>query len=519
MFAVPGWSVPADKLKHQVEESPKENKKKRKRGSRKEDDREVDANNVAELWQQHFEKKGTGSKKSKNKDSKRVKQGLKYEKDAPNRELQDQNGGNEEAATISNEERSTTQSKSKRGDEEDVEMQHNHQPNKHKSIPSTTNMPPTALSPEPPQLPPTSTLTPLQVQMRQKLIGSRFRYLNETLYTTPSSSSQTLFSENPSFFTEYHEGFRRQVSTWPENPVDGFVEWILERGKIRPSKKNSREDPKHRYRKARKPPPSDKSTTSTTDPLPRNASQRDWSTIVDLGCGDAKLAQALQNSNPNQLKLSVKSFDLAAPNDHVSVADIRSLPLQDGSVDVAIFCLALMGTNWIEFVEEAYRILRWKGECWVAEVASRFGVPRGKKGKRVEHSVGNKFKEKDGRKPVGKGKGKKEAEEEEVTAGPEEQGMVEDVTARPVATTDVSAFVEVLRRRGFVLQGEPEMGNKMFVRMRFVKAAPAARGKCAKRKEHVLQQMPKFIDVDDEAGQITVEEEARVLKPCVYKTR
>ncbi|RJE16810.1 rRNA processing protein Rrp8 [Aspergillus sclerotialis] len=34
-----------------------------------------------------------------------------------------------------------------------------------------------------------------------------------------------------------------------------------------------------------------------------------------------------------------------------------------------------MGTNWVSFVEEAWRVLRGdgKGECWVSEVKSRFG--------------------------------------------------------------------------------------------------------------------------------------------------
>lgn len=39
----------------------------------------------------------------------------------------------------------------------------------------------------------------------------------------------------------------------------------------------------------------------------------------------------------------------------------------------------------------------------------------------------------------------------------------------PEEETDVSAFVDVWRRRGFELKGEVELGNKMFVRMRFRK--------------------------------------------------
>ena len=115
-----------------------------------------------------------------------------------------------------------------------------------------------------------------------------------------------------------------------------------------------------------------------------------------------------------------------------------------------------------------------------------------------------------------KGKGKKGPKEEDGAQGEEELGLAEEVTATPQVSTDVSAFVAVLRRRGFVLQGEPDVGNKMFVRMRFSKALPAARGKCVKM-DGGQEKRPRFID--DEGAQITAEEEGRVLKPCVYTTR
>ena len=41
-------------------------------------------------------------------------------------------------------------------------------------------------------------------------------------------------------------------------------------------------------------------------------------------------------------------------------------------MDAAIFCLALMGTDYGLFLEEACRVLRKDGFLWVAEVRSRF---------------------------------------------------------------------------------------------------------------------------------------------------
>ncbi|KAI4155804.1 MAG: hypothetical protein LQ340_000756 [Diploschistes diacapsis] len=523
MFAVPGWSVSADKLKRQ-EASPQEGQnKKRKRNNRSAEERSVDSANVAELWEQHVEGRGKKRKPRGAPPKTGTKTKALRRDDGAEDAYQRQklNGGVDDHATPDQPRQdpqrgSEVQNRKNRKQKGDTG-------NKHESMQlSQGDESAMSLIADLPEISPDSKLTPLQAKMRQKLISSRFRYLNETLYTTSSVSSHELFKQNPSFFSEYHEGFRRQVSSWPENPLDGFARWLLERGERRGGREDGRgamnTDKRHKNKRGqndqrlssdpRLSGPDPKSS-NTLDPLPRTGFRPSTCTIVDLGCGEAKLAQRLQVSAA-KLKLVITSYDLAAPNSFVTVADIRSLPLADASVDVAIFCLALMGTNWIEFIEEAYRVLKWKGECWIAEVASRFGAP--KRGGRVDHSVGNRVKDQGGK----KGKGKKGPKEEDGAQGEEELGLAEEVTATPQASTDVSAFVAVLRRRGFVLQGEPDVGNKMFVRMRFLKALPAARGKCVKT-DGGQEKRPKFID--DEGGQITAEEEGRVLKPCVYKTR
>uniref|UniRef100_A0A8C0HMK5 Ribosomal RNA-processing protein 8 n=1 Tax=Buteo japonicus TaxID=224669 RepID=A0A8C0HMK5_9AVES len=53
-------------------------------------------------------------------------------------------------------------------------------------------------------------------------------------------------------------------------------------------------------------------------------------------------------------------------------AGVWQVPLAAESVDVAVFCLALMGTNLQEILEEANRVLKQGGTLMVAEVASRF---------------------------------------------------------------------------------------------------------------------------------------------------
>ena len=100
----------------------------------------------------------------------------------------------------------------------------------------------------------------------------------------------------------------------------------------------------------------------------------------------------------------------------------------------------------------------------------------------------------------------------------EVDGVVEGKSA---AETDVGGFVDVLRRRGFVLkEGEKSMdlGNKMFVRMEFVKAATPTKGKgVPKEVEKQVKTKKKFIEEKEE--DVATDDEAKVLKPCLYKIR
>ena len=78
------------------------------------------------------------------------------------------------------------------------------------------------------------------------------------------------------------------------------------------------------------------------------------------------------------MKNKVHSFDLVAHNEHITACNIakvsaaavtppsngRSLftfaqvPLKHGTLDVAIFCLSLMGTDFMKFLKEAHRTLK-----------------------------------------------------------------------------------------------------------------------------------------------------------------
>ncbi|XP_072257045.1 ribosomal RNA-processing protein 8 [Pyxicephalus adspersus] len=160
----------------------------------------------------------------------------------------------------------------------------------------------------------------LRARMEQRLHSARFRYINEHLYTSDSQEAVNLFQSDPEAFTIYHTGFSQQVQCWPINPITEIIKYI----KNKPSSL----------------------------------------VVADFGCGDAQLARSVRNK--------VHSFDLVALNNHVTVCDMAEVPLSDETVDIAVFCLSLMGKNLSDFLNEANRVLKMGGVLLVAEVSSRF---------------------------------------------------------------------------------------------------------------------------------------------------
>ena len=147
--------------------------------------------------------------------------------------------------------------------------------------------------------PPTGKLSSLQAAFKRKLDGARFRQINEMLYSTRSGQSFAKFQGDPKLFDIYHEGFREQTRAWPHNPLDTIIQWI-----------------RFSHPKA---------------------------VVVDMGCGDARLAAELTDpSSSSSSRNVVHSFDLVSRSPLVTACDIRHVPLADASTDIVVFCLALM---------------------------------------------------------------------------------------------------------------------------------------------------------------------------------
>ncbi|KAJ1349929.1 hypothetical protein KIN20_005608 [Parelaphostrongylus tenuis] len=68
----------------------------------------------------------------------------------------------------------------------------------------------------------------------------------------------------------------------------------------------------------------------------------------------------------------VHSYDLVAMNPLVVACDMAHLPLEASFADIVVFCLSLMGSNLLDYIKEARRVLKTGGILKIAEVASRF---------------------------------------------------------------------------------------------------------------------------------------------------
>ncbi|KAK9705017.1 hypothetical protein RND81_07G027200 [Saponaria officinalis] len=162
-------------------------------------------------------------------------------------------------------------------------------------------------------------------KMKARLSGGHFRMLNEKLYTCTGNEALKYFKENPTLFDKYHVGYQEQMSHWPELPVNTIIKWLKD---------------------------------------------RDSSLVVaDFGCGDARLAKSVKNK--------VYSIDLVSSDPSVIACDMSKTPLDSSSVDVAVFCLSLMGTDFPSYLMEAHRVLKPSGMLLIAEVKSRFDTNTG----------------------------------------------------------------------------------------------------------------------------------------------
>ena len=80
-----------------------------------------------------------------------------------------------------------------------------------------------------------------------------------------------------------------------------------------------------------------------------------------MGCGENLLSKEIKNK--------VHAFDYISHKSEKDViaCDMCNVPLTDEAVDATVFSLSLMGSNYVDYFKEAYRIMKPYGNMFIAE--------------------------------------------------------------------------------------------------------------------------------------------------------
>jgi len=166
--------------------------------------------------------------------------------------------------------------------------------------------------------------TPADVARRVARYGD-FSKMNNRWYASSSDKTHDRLAANPEEWAHYHTMYRQLREAWPVVPFKEEIRWL---------------------------------------------SERDGLVVGDFGCGEAFVAAEAGSRH------TVHSFDHVAIDKRVIACDIAHVPLEDESLDLAIFSLSLMGANATDYVREAHRCLRLDGMLHIWEPASYFDDTR-----------------------------------------------------------------------------------------------------------------------------------------------
>lgn len=161
-------------------------------------------------------------------------------------------------------------------------------------------------------------------EQEYKNIESIIKDIHKKANTSTSKHMHDWFINNPNDWKEYHKQREISKSKWLEDPVDVIAKEINERN--------------------------------------------DMNIIADLGCGLAKLSKIVKLPN------KVISVDHYSEDPNVIKADIANLSehINDNEVDITVFCLSLWGTNYLDYIKEAYRIMAKRGFMYIVEPNGEF---------------------------------------------------------------------------------------------------------------------------------------------------
>ncbi len=170
-------------------------------------------------------------------------------------------------------------------------------------------------------------LNPEYVEKLQRKLGD-FSEMNRVWSVSNSTTTGERLKDNPEEWYQYHTLYRERRQEWNEIPYEVIGSKI----KNRP----------------------------------------DW-IVGDFGCGENLLSKSIPNK--------VHSFDHVAIDETVTACDISNVPLKDNVLDVVVFSLSLMGTNYRDYLVEGHRTLRPFGLIMICEPKSKW---EGREGELVD---------------------------------------------------------------------------------------------------------------------------------------
>ena len=166
-------------------------------------------------------------------------------------------------------------------------------------------------------------LRPEIVEYLRASLGD-FSEMNKSWSTTRSENTFKRLKNNEKEWFYYHDMYKKRREFWDEIP---YIE-IAKKIKERP----------------------------------------EW-IVADMGCGENLLSKEVSNK--------VHAFDYVAIDKNVIACDMSSIPLQENEIDAIVFCLSLMGSNYLDYINEAFRVVKPYGNLFICE-------PKKKVEKRIE---------------------------------------------------------------------------------------------------------------------------------------
>jgi hypothetical protein len=147
----------------------------------------------------------------------------------------------------------------------------------------------------------------------QRKLGD-FSEMNRVWSVSNSTTTGERLRENPEEWYQYHTLYREKRKDWNEFPCEVIGNKLKNRPEL---------------------------------------------VVGDFGCGENLLSKMIPNK--------VHAFDHIAIDETVTACDISNVPLNDNVLDVVVFSLSLMGTNYRDYLVEGHRTLRPFGMIMICE--------------------------------------------------------------------------------------------------------------------------------------------------------